>query len=210
MKRRTWNANTIAERIVWQCNDYIKKGKRGCYSIAVGDITLKNAFVSLYNNIIADKDDFFQALITSVEKVVQKWKSKSKYSQALKNIKDVKNKISTLVQMKLDGEISLDDFKREYEKINAYRDKLVGIKDKIITDEISLDEQKRKIDKVREIIHNNSNPLSEFDDELFKSLIERVIVKNPVTFTFTLINGLEFPVNATEHSDGRKFKERAF
>jgi hypothetical protein len=210
LKRRTWNAGTVAERIVWQCNDYINKGKRGCDSRAVGDITLKRAYVQLYNEIVSDKDEFFEAFITAVEKVIQKGKSKGKFNQAQKNIREVENKISMLVEMKLNGEISLDDYKREYDKINAYKDKLVGIKDKIVSDEISIDEQKRRITKVREIIHNNSNPLNDFDDELFKSLIEKVIIQNPVTFKFVLINGIEIPIKATELSDGRKFKSREY
>lgn len=38
----------------------------------------------------------------------------------------------------------------------------------------------------------------------------KVIIKDPVTFTFALVNGIEISVDATEYRDGRKYKNRAY
>ena len=62
----------------------------------------------------------------------------------------------------------------------------------------------------REIINTNSNPLTEFDDSIFKAIVDKVIVRTPVSFSFILINGMEFAIDGREYSDGRKFKTREY
>ena len=210
LKRRTWNAKTPVERIVWQCNDYINKGVGSCGTKAIGDLTIKRAFVAWYNTVLQDKSAFFDTFIKTIERVVKKGKDKNKYQHAVKEIRDMEERISKLVQMKIDGELSQDDFKREYETLCAYRDKYIAIKDEYIENEINDNEKLRQITVVRDVINTNTNPLVDFDDGLFKALIEKVIVRTPIDFSFVLVNGMEIAIDGKEYSDGRKFKTREY
>ena len=210
LKRRTWNAKTDAERIVWQCNDYINKGKRSCDSKAVGDLTIKRAFVEVYNSILNDKSEFFDTFIKTIERIIKKGHDKTKYEKALKEIRQVDDKISKLVQMKIDGELSADDFKREYDNLNTYKEKFVDVRNQFVENEINGSEKLRKISVIKEVIHTNSNPLTEFDDKIFKSIVDKVIIHNPISFTFVLVNGLEIPFDAKDLRDGRKYNHRDY
>ncbi len=210
LKRRTWNARTPSERIVWQCNDYIDKGKRTCDLRAVGDLTIKRAFVDLYNGILDDKSTFFDTFLATIEKVIKKGSDKGKYEKAQKEIKVIDDKISKLVQMKINEEISIDDFKREYESLNTYKEKFVEIRNNFIECEINGNEKLRKISLIKEIINTNNNPLKEFDDQIFKAIVDKVIIINPISFKFVLVNGIEIPVDAKEYRDGRKYNHRDY
>jgi hypothetical protein len=112
--------------------------------------------------------------------------------------------------MKIDGEISQNDFKREYTLLSEIRDKHIERKNNYIEKEIDNDEELRQISLVREIINTNSNPLTEFDESIFKSIIDKVIVRTPVSFSFVLINGMEFAIDGRKYNDGRKYKTREF
>ena len=86
---------------------------------AVGDLTIKRAFIEVYNSILNDKSEFFDTFIKTIERIIKKGHDKTKYEKALKEIRQVDDKISKLVQMKIDGELSADDFKREYDNLNT-------------------------------------------------------------------------------------------
>lgn len=208
LKRRHWNVGTVAERIVWQCNGYIRGGKRTCDTKAVGDITIKMAFVDLYNQIIADKGKFFDSFIKTIENVIKNSPDKENYKDVEKDIKQIDCEISELIQMKIRNEISLDDFNREYTKINECKDKLLGVRSAFIEEQVSTGDKKQKIARIKEIICSNDNPLTDYEDDLFISLIQKVMVDNPVTFTFVLQNGMEIPIDATKHHDGRQYKNK--
>lgn len=210
LKRRTWNAKTPVERIVWQCNDYINKGVNSCSTKAIGDLTIKRAFVSWYNSILKDKSTFFETFIKTIERVIKKSNDKNKYQQVHNEIKKLEDKISKLVQMKIDREISQNDFKREYTLLSEIRDKHIERKNNYIEKEIDNDEKLRQISLVREIINTNNNPLTDFDDDIFKAIIDKVIVRTPVSFSFVLINGMEFAIDGRKYNDGRKYKTREF
>ena len=42
------------------------------------------------------------------------------------------------------------------------------------------------------------------------AIVDKVIVRTPVSFSFILINGMEFAIDGREYSDGRKFKTREY
>ena len=83
-------------------------------------------------------------------------------------------------------------------------------RDLYIEKEIDDNEKLRQVSVIREIINTNSNPLTEFDDSIFKAIVDKVIVRTPVSFSFVLINGMEFTIDGREYSDGRKFKTREY
>lgn len=43
-----------------------------------------------------------------------------------------------------------------------------------------------------------------------KHPFEKVIVRTPVSFSFVLMNGMDFAIDSREHGDGRKFKASAY
>ena len=54
------------------------------------------------------------------------------------------------------------------------------------------DEMIEQIKEIASIIENGTDLMTEFDDVMFESLIEKIIVKNQTEFEFNLIGGLKF------------------
>lgn len=101
-KRRHWNVNTPAKKIVWQCINYINKepntGKR-CGAKAVNDEVLKATFVKVYNGEFKEKGNFCKAFLANVEKVIEKNSISS--TRISEQITALEGEISELVTMKL-------------------------------------------------------------------------------------------------------------
>lgn len=210
LKRRHWNVGTPSQRIVWQCNGYIRGGKRTCDTKAVGDTTIKMAFVDLYNELITNKGNFFDTFIKTIEGVVKKSPQKTDYKQLEKSLKKLEGDISELIQMKVRKEIAIEDFNREYALYNEYRDRLLESKKSFINEQITESDIKGKNEMIKKMIYSNSNPITEFSENLFIDLVEKVMVEDPVTFTFVLKNSMEIPVNASKYHDGRKYLNKKF
>jgi hypothetical protein len=49
-----------------------------------------------------------------------------------------------------------------------------------------------KLDYIKKTIGGNTESLQEFDDELFKTLVEKVLVKDAKHVVFVFEDGLEF------------------
>ncbi len=149
-------------------------------------------------------------LTKSISRFAGNTEDKNKFQQTQNEIRKLEDRISKLVQMKIDGEISQEDFKREYSALCEIKNKHIEIKNSYIEKEIDDNEKLRQVSIIREIINTNSNPLTEFDDSIFKAIVDKVIVRTPVSFSFILINGMEFAIDGREYSYGRKFKTREY
>lgn len=149
-------------------------------------------------------------LTKSISRFAGNTEDKNKFQQTQNEIRKLEDRISKLVQMKIDGEIAQEDFKREYSALCEIKNKHIEIKNSYIEKEIDDNEKLRQVSIIREIINTNSNPLTEFDDIIFKAIVDKVIVRTPVSFSFILINGMEFAIDGREYSDGRKFKTRGY
>lgn len=54
------------------------------------------------------------------------------------------------------------------------------------------DEMIERIKEIASIIENGTDLMTEFDDVMFESLVDKIVVKNREEFEFNLIGGLKF------------------
>ena len=78
--RKVWNSTDDRfRRIIWRCNGkYIKKGKKGCDSRHIDDGLLYQAFISVFNTLVENKEYFagkWQELLEN-ENALVRYKSK--------------------------------------------------------------------------------------------------------------------------------------
>lgn len=74
--------------------------------------------------------------------------------------------------------------------MDSLSEKKVGLR------EINLNQNKmqEKLDYIKKTIGGNTEPLQEFDDVLFKTLVDKVLVKDAKHEVFVFEDGLEFEV----------------
>jgi DNA invertase Pin-like site-specific DNA recombinase len=194
LKRRHWNSGLKSEKIVWQCNSYIK-GVENCPTKAVNDTDLKEAFIRLYNDMVKDKGFFFKMFLENINKVMTKESKIADIKKLTETIGLLEQDLSELVQLRLRKQIDDKFYNKEYAKITEELESVSQQKNTIEMEHLDDVKYRDKLDAIGKIINNGDEPLAEFDDDLFVALIDKVIIKSPTHFLFILESGQEYEVD---------------
>ncbi|RKD25204.1 Site-specific DNA recombinase [Caminicella sporogenes DSM 14501] len=187
-KRRTWNSKSPSRQIVWQCSTYIKEGKNACSMKAVDDMTLKAVFIRAFNRFYKDKEKFLSSFMKNVEKGLED-KNAEKF-KVEKEIKNITEEIKRLIRLQIEGKIFTEDYEKDYMELKKQLDKLKKIQSDNSGYKQNNEELQLRMDKIQNFFNNYDGLLTDFDDDVFKSLVERVLVKAPNHVCFELKNGI--------------------
>lgn len=209
LKRKRFNLGTPSERTVWACTGHIFD-KEKCDMKAVGDATIKNSFADVFNQVISDKEKFFNTLVKTLEKVILNGSNANELKRVEADLVKMQSLISNLIEMRTNDEISREDFQRQYIILNEKQNELLGSKNALLSSEITSTANMEKVNLVRDIVKTKNKPLTEFDGQLFIAVVDKVLISSPVAFKFVLNNGVEIDFDGTKYHDGRKYKNRAY
>ena len=102
--------------------------------------------------------------------------------------------MSELVQLRLRRQIDDKFYNKEYAKITEELESVSQEKNTIEMEHLDDVKYRDKLDAIGKIINNGDEPVTEFDDDLFVALIDKVIIKSPSHFLFILESGQEAEV----------------
>lgn len=213
LSRRAWHSSTKYMKVIWQCMNNTKLGKKTCeHSKAISEEVIESAFLESYA-MISGKDrelvDSFVKRVEStlgVESVAQKIKA---HERKLSEVDKKKKKILNLLLEEQLNKNLFENFMDELEEEEkALKDKIEGFNLKL-EHEVELI---KRIDRLKKTL-NSDFKLEKFDRHIFESLIEKVIIGktnengevDPYNITFIYKTGLDNMVNGEKHKiDGRK------
>ena len=196
--RRTHNLSRTTTKACWKCMTQSKRGINYCSdSKTVDEELIKKAFVEALK--IMTKFDY--SLIDGfLDTVVQGLKKEDSHDNVVSiegSIKSLKIKKSSLLDAYLEKAISKEDFVEQKERIESeivkFENKLNDISK--ISGKVDLIED--RIQNFKSILLGRDN-LEEFDDELFRVLIDKVQVggvvdgvKDPYLLTYVFNLGID-------------------
>ncbi|WP_069648999.1 recombinase family protein [Caloranaerobacter ferrireducens] len=187
-KRRTWNSKSPSRQIVWQCSTYIKEGKNACSMKAVDDMTLKAVFVRVFNRFYTNREQFLSSFLKNVERGLEDKNSKNFEIET--QIQNITEEIKRLIRLQIQGKISTEDYEKDYIDLKKQLDKLKKIQLDNLVNKQNNEELKIKTEQIHNYLKKHDGLLKDFDDEVFKTLVERVLVKTPTHLCFKLKNGI--------------------
>ncbi|WP_176494754.1 hypothetical protein [Anaerocolumna aminovalerica] len=141
---------------------------------------------------VKDKGSFFRGFYNNVEKVIGKNSVSTDIEKLTSDINTFENDLSELIQLKIRHQIDDSFYNKEYKRIRAELDTLSEKKESLREVNLNQNKMQEKLDYIKKIIGGNTEPLQEFDDKLFKTLVEKVLVKDAKHVVFVFEDGLEF------------------
>lgn len=186
--------------IGWQCRRK-HHGEKVCNAKTVHNSTMEQAFVDVYNEIISDKAAFFNGFLRSVERVVSKREEKVDVAFLDRKILNTDEQIKELVRMKLRKEIDEEFYNQTYQELKSELRELREEKERFMDTELLAADKDSKMKEIRKVIHDQKNLLQTFDEDLFRVLVEKVIIHSPIDFTFVLVNGEERRFDASAYME---------
>ena len=128
----------------------------------------------------------------------KKYGGNKQYIEINKEIAQLKEQTHVLARLKTKGFLDENKYIEQVTEINAKIEKLNREVRKIVRCDDE-DEMIEQIKEIASIIENGTDLMMGFDDVMFESLIEKIIVKNQTEFEFNLIGGLKFTENSIDN-----------
>jgi len=189
-KRRTWNSKSRAKQIVWQCSTYVKMGKTACSMKALDDVTLKNVFLRVFNRLYINKEAILKPFMENVQKALLDGLKSEPVKAIDARLEDITEQMKRLIRLQIKENIAPDVFQSEYGKLKLELDKLREERNSIGWMDGRREEILKRTQKLYEYLQGMEDMLTEFDDDIFKVLAERILVISPTHLKFELKNGL--------------------
>jgi len=185
---KVWHSTSKYKRTIWQCNHKFKNDEK-CSTPHIYEETLKQAFIEVFNGLVENKAEILQdyeSIIqtltdtTALDMEIDKFQSESDVAFELLRKCVEENAHSALDQTEYNKRHSA--LVERYETAKTNLEKIADKKT----------ERTIKRDTIMGFMKMlNGDLLTEFDDELWNSTLERVIVKSEHDVTFEFKDGLQ-------------------
>ncbi len=136
---------------------------------------LEDIFVKVYNKLIENKEQYINSFIKKVNDTLLNNDDYNNSNKIKEEISKLQNRLSNLIDLKLDNKISKDILEsKEFEitnQINELESKLVSNKDLELT-------RKQKLEQINTISKTLKEypGLTKFNEDIFNNLVDRIII----------------------------------
>ena len=192
--KKVWHSNDIYRREVYQCNQKYAKGKDKCKTPVVTEEEIKEKFIHAYNQVMTDKD----RVIQDTKEVIDLLTDTSGIDEALKEYEAERDVAIELANKLLDeNKKKIQDQKVFEEKYNEYLKRHNKAKKKIAELKQEKLVKEGNKDKMLSFLHEVEAAdaiLTEWNDSVWKLMVESGIVNEDKTITFKFKNGAEVKI----------------
>lgn len=176
LTRRTWNSRTDYKKTIWQCVTATKHGKKECpYCKGIPEALIEEAFVRAYNALCTYDGEFINGFLGHVRAGLQDNDTDRELKNINKKIARLKERKSSLVDMRLDDSIDEEIYQAKVAEINEKLDGLFSKKQSLNGRKKDQQDINKRLTDFQKVISSNV-VLKKFDRHVFESVVDRVIV----------------------------------
>ena len=164
----------VHNHIYWACSSKVTQLKGTCdNSVTIRDEELKSLFVALFNKFLnqSKNDD----LINKIKNVISTDNSEEKLKSVEKKISSVKERMSKLIDLNINQLLDEEVFLRKNQELNEELQQLEKQKDEIFNNKKYIKKEEKRLREIEKELEKSST-VRNFDDEVFKKIISKVII----------------------------------
>ena len=183
--RKVWHSGSKYETFVWHCNNKFTKRKY-CTTPTLKENAIKKAFVEAFNSIIDNKDE----IIENYNLILDAITDDSAYVMQLEELDKQCEEINVLIERLISANAQTVIDKKDYDaKYNEYvkrHEKLQQQREHVISKINKCAAKRLQITGFLKELQKHQNPLDQFDDMVWQSVINvvKVISEDKVLFIF--------------------------
>lgn len=160
------------EKRVWKCSRYIKKGMKNCNNTSIPEKQLKESFVRTFNKLQRSKEKYLKNLERSTKGTYNNKELNILFEESLEMLREASNNRSDNI-----------------DEINKNTVIILQKKMEKLWRNIKFDELYYNNLKLKELLKKMPYRIKEFDEEIFKRIVEKIIALEPGIVQFYFING---------------------
>ncbi len=190
---KVWHSNDKYKKTVWQCLRKFKNKKK-CQTPHLSETQIQELFIKAFNKLIKNKNEIIEsckAVISIIDDTNSLEKEKARLCGESRLIY---TKIQNYIDKNASETLDQNEYKENYIKLSEEYEE---VKNKI--EDINLKLQKARTNKIS--LENFLNDISEnidlidsFDEKLFNSVVDTVVINIDSNATFVFKNGQEINV----------------
>ena len=188
---KIWHSNDKYRTVIWQCNSKFDKEKARCRTLHITEQEIKSRFLKVYNGMIEDKESYIIAASEACRMICDTDALDSEIDELLREIEVVTEMTRRCISKNAEAAQDQESYTERYNGLVGRYEKA-----KVRYDELNLlrDERLRKGRAIRRYLSDLSGRtelLTEFDDCLWLTTVQSVVIKRDGELLFRFFSGAE-------------------
>lgn len=161
---------------VWQCQEYVKNGKKGCSSPILYTTELDDLVKQSLEEVAIHKAEIIQELIQIYTSIGSGEREEDRIVKCRNSIDDILRRKDKLLDLSIDGRISDNEFSLRNDRFNAEIGELQKKLQELETEKIKNKDMMQSIEVLRQVITKELNFENGFSIGVIDSLIDHIEV----------------------------------
>lgn len=196
-KRHLDNCGTTAESVSWVCSIYIIEGKNSCGVGRIKEETIKGLFVRIFNRLYNDKARLLVDYKAKLEREKLTELDNERIVELDEEIEKLIKQERALFLIEEKGYVDHNLIKTEHEELVKKLTQLQTERSDWMAELTKRDTRLARTLELEAVLEAQGGNFTEFDDDLYRKIVEKIVVKERTKLIFHLKNGLAFEESYT-------------
>lgn len=176
--------------VSWVCSNH-GISKDNCPTHYIREMRIYDAFVCMMNKLRFSQEQILDGVIKRLDEAIRRYRLNNADAYAIsQQISEINAKLLMMEQLHQKQYLATDVYRMQSNELQAQVTKLKAQRVQMLSSK--LEDAKTEIEKVSKTIATIKEPLEEFDEELFKTVIEQISIDKNDNITFTLKGNISF------------------
>lgn len=176
--------------VSWVCSNH-GISKDNCPTHYIREIRIYDAFVCMINKLRFSQEQILDGVIKRLDEAIRRYRMNNADAYAIsQQISEINAKLLMMEQLHQKQYLATDVYRMQSNELQSQITKLKARRVQLLSSK--LEDAKTEIEKVSKAIGTIKEPLEEFDEELFKIVIEQISIDKNDNITFTLKGNISF------------------
>lgn len=188
---KTWNSTSKYRRTIWQCNHKFNDKERRCTTPHLNEEDIKVRFISAYNSIISDKDSILDDCRQMMDTLTDTTELNGKIDELTSELEVIAGLTRKLIEEHATKAMNQDYFNKKYDEYDKRYNETIGKIDSLKEKSLQRKAQAESISAFMFELFDEDEILTEFDNKLWISAIDNVLVRRNGKLEFCFRNGMK-------------------
>jgi hypothetical protein len=187
---KVWHSTSKYRRVIWQCNSKFK-GSHLCTTPHLYEEEIKQRFMNAFSEFFQGKDMVIETVQVLIETLSDNSDIDAKIESTLQKMSEIAHLNEIHIQNNVITAKNKDDFDKRHEELAQIYESKKAIYDKLMQKK---NDRLNKIKQLRQIIiqlTETNTPVDTFDENLWRTMIEKVTVFHDNKMIFQFLDGTE-------------------
>jgi len=190
---KVWHSNSKYRKTIWRCNGKYEKADKPCSTPHFYEERLKEMFVTVMNKRLSDRT----AIIAAYKEVIATLTDNTVLESEAETLQGecdiVLELMRKMVQENARAAQDQTDYQRRYSTLVERFEKAKTRLDEVAETIRRRNSKRMELEKFVQVMKKRDGLLTEFDDELWYAVVDRMVVKSDTEVVYVFKNGSEVP-----------------